>query len=112
MWVCAKAMLNGLIVDDCIEYHQLWFTFVLACCQTVNDCECLLLIFGGGNKAIALAGFRAKVWKKKEQIGVILNALSLETVDLEQKLAEELLITADYEHAAKWEKLSFTDYFM
>lgn len=51
-------------------------------------------------------------FEKKEQIGVILNALSLETVDLEQKLAEELLITADYQHAAKWEKLSFTDYFM
>lgn len=112
MRVCAKAMLNGPDVDDCIEYHQLWFTFVLACCQTVNDCECLLLIFGSGNKAIALAGFRAKVWKKKGQIGVILNALSVETVDLEQKLAEKLLITADYQHAAKWEKLSFTDYFM
>ena len=40
-------------------------------------------------------------FEKKEQIGVILNALSLETVDLEQKLAEELLITADYQHAAK-----------
>lgn len=51
-------------------------------------------------------------FEKKEQIGVILNALSLETVDLEQKLAEKLLITADYQHAAKWEKLSFTDYFM
>ena len=53
-----------------------------------------------------------KFEKKKGQIGVILNALSLETVDLEQKLAEKLLITADYQHAAKWEKLSFTDYFM
>lgn len=51
-------------------------------------------------------------FEKKEQIGVILNALSVETVDLEQKLAEKLLITADYQHAAKWEKLSFTDYFM
>lgn len=53
-----------------------------------------------------------KFEKKKGQIGVILNALSLETVDLEQKLAEKLLITADYQHAAKREKLSFTDYFM
>ena len=53
-----------------------------------------------------------KFEKKKSKSVVILNASSLETVDLEQKLAEKLLITADYQHAAKWEKLSFTDYFM
>ena len=51
-------------------------------------------------------------FEKKSKSVVILNASSLETVDLEQKLAEKLVITADYQHAAKWEKLSFTDYFM
>lgn len=47
-----------------------------------------------------------KFEKKKRKSVVILNASSLETVHLEQKLAEKLLITADYQHAGKWEKLS------